>query len=60
MTAPTCAWGRWSCLRNENDIFVIGLVVLLLAIFDEWYIPLEIPASNNWVFPAKSANLCQT
>lgn len=35
--------------------FVIGLFILVLAIFDEASIPLEIPTSNNWVNMAVGA-----
>lgn len=37
--------------------FVIGLFVLVLAIFDEFDIPLEIPTSNNFVNMAVGAGM---
>jgi hypothetical protein len=35
--------------------FIVGLFVLVLAIFDEANIPLEVPTSNNWVNMAVGA-----
>lgn len=37
--------------------FVIGLFVLVLAIFDEANVPLEIPTANNWVNMAVGAGM---
>jgi len=35
--------------------FIVGLFILVLAIFDEFDVPLEIPTANNWINMAVGA-----